>query len=125
MKLIGSKTEEEFRNSLVNYLNQGDKDDSLYKVLKSTFSESKTAYILSWTPEQREDIYVILVNIDKVAIIEISRINRMEKPIIEIFSLKDYKKRLSKIFQIKLAVAIDLAKMNIEDSNKNEEGEGE
>lgn len=114
MKLIGSKQEQEFRKLLVNYLNQGDQDDPLFKVLKSTFSEIKTAYILSWTPEQGEDIYTILVDMDKVAIVEISRINCLEAPIIETFSLKDYKKRLSKVFQIKLAVAIDLAEKDIE-----------
>lgn len=117
MKLIGSKQEQEFRKILVNYLTQGDQDDPLFKVLKSTFSEIKTAYILNWTPEQEADIYTVLVDMDKVAIVEISRINCLEAPTIQTFSLKHYKKRLSKVFQIKLAVAIDLAERDIENSS--------
>lgn len=121
MKLIGSKQEQDFRKELAASnitLSQDDKKIALLEVLKATFGEIRTAYILNWTPEQNEDIYIILVGLDKVAKVEISRINCFEAPVIEIFMLKDFKKGLSKIFQIKLAVAIDLAKKDIENSSK-------
>ncbi|PZM64616.1 hypothetical protein DOE73_16255 [Paenibacillus dendritiformis] len=73
-------------------------------------------YILNWTPEQGEDIFTILVDLDKIAKVEISRVDHSEVPLIETFNLKDFQRRLSKIFQIKLAVAIDLAKKEHQNS---------
>ena len=113
MKLLGSKKEQDFREALVASkitLSQDDKVNALFKVLKTILGEFKTGYILNWTPEQDEDIYIILVNLDKIAKVEISRINSLEEPVVEIFNLKDFKKGLSKVFQVKLAVAIELAK---------------
>lgn len=121
MKLIGSKQEQDFRKVLAAsniILAQGDKEIALLAVLRGIFGEVKTAYILNWTPEQGEDIYIILVGLDKVAKVEISRNNLLDAPNIETFMLKDFKKGLSKAFQIKLAVAIDLAKADLENSNK-------
>jgi hypothetical protein len=115
MKLIGSKQEQEFRKELVASkltVSQDDKVNTLFKVLRA-LGEFKTAYILNWTPEQGDDIFTILIDLDKVAKIEISRINSSEKPVVEIFKLKDFYKGLSKVFQIKLAVAIDLAKRDL------------
>ncbi|NMP07597.1 hypothetical protein HH298_01205 [Paenibacillus polymyxa] len=79
------------------------------KVLRTTFGEIKTAYILNWTPEQSEDIFTILIELDKIAKVEISRFTHLETPIIETFKLRDFQKGLSKVFQIKLVVAIDMA----------------
>lgn len=79
-------------------------------MLRTTFGEVKTAYILNWTPEQGEDIFTILVDLDKIAKVEISRVNHSEVPLIETINLREFQRGLSKIFQIKLAVAIDLAK---------------
>ncbi|MCP3808129.1 hypothetical protein NLX78_12900 [Paenibacillus sp. Lou8.1] len=113
MKLIGSKQEQDFRKELADcniIVAQGDKEKAILNVLRTIFGEIKTAYILNWTPEQYEDIFTILIDLDKIAKVEISRINHLEAPIIETFTLKDFQKGLSKIFQIKLAVAIDLAK---------------
>ena len=113
MKLIGSKQEQDFRKKLEgsNIVSAQDgKAEAIMNVLRTTFGEVKSAYILNWTPDQSEDIFTILVNLDKIAKIEISRVNHSEVPIIETFNLKDFQRGLSKIFQIKLAVAIDLAK---------------
>jgi hypothetical protein len=118
MKLIGSKQEQDFRKELEGsniVLAQDDKAKVIINVLKTTFGEMKTAYILNWTPEQGEDIFTILVDLDKIAKVEISRVNLSEVPLIEIYNLKDFQRRLSKIFQIKLAVAIDLAKKEHQD----------
>lgn len=113
MKLKGSKQEQDFRKELEGsnlVLAKDGKAELIMNVLKDTFGELKSAYILNWTPEQGEDIYTILVDIDKIANVEISRVNHSEVPLIETYNLKDFQKRLSKVFQIKLAVAIDLAK---------------
>ncbi|MGG4394580.1 hypothetical protein ABEX25_09800 [Paenibacillus thiaminolyticus] len=113
MKLIGSKQEQDFRKELEgsNIVSAQDgKAEAILNVLRNTFGEIKSAYILNWTPEQGEDIFTILVDLDKIAKVEISRVNPSEVPLIETFNLKDFQRKLSKIFQIKLAVAIDLAK---------------
>ncbi|MEJ8546875.1 hypothetical protein [Brevibacillus borstelensis] len=113
MKLIGSKQEQEFRKELAAsniIMAQGDKEKAILKELRNTFGDMKTAYILNWTPEQCEDIFTILIDLDKIAKVEISRINHCEAPIIETYNFKEFQKGLSKIFQIKLAVAIYLAK---------------
>ncbi len=73
----------------------------------------KTAYFIDWIPEQCEDIFEILIDTDFIAIIQIERLNRKTEPLVDVIKLKDYKKGLKKIEQIKLAVAIDLAKKDI------------
>lgn len=116
MRLIGSKTEEDFRNDLIkshNLLFTGDLYKELLQVLKTNFPEMKTAYILKHIPEQGEDLYTILVNLDTIATIEISRYSQDEKPIVEISSINDFKRGMSKVQQIELAVALDLAKKDI------------
>lgn len=116
MRLIGSKTEEDFRNALIKshkLLFTGDLYKELLQVLKTNFPEMKTAYILKHIPEQGEDLYTILVNLDTIATIEISRYSQDEKPIVEISSINDFKRGMSKVQQIELAVALDLAKKDI------------
>lgn len=113
MKLKGSKQEQDFIKELEGsnlVLAKDGKAEIILNLLRVTFGELKSAYILNWTPEQDVDIYTFLVDIDKIAKVEISRVNHSEVPLIETYKLKDFQKRLSKIFQIKLAVAIDLAK---------------
>ena len=78
--------------------------------LQKHFPDIKTAYVLSCTPEQGETFYNILVNDDCIAGIEINNFNSKIEPIVENVSIKDYKRRLSKVDQIQLAVAMDLAK---------------
>lgn len=115
MRLIGSKQEQEVRNELINShktLFGGGSDERLLKVLKLYF-DMKTAYILNWIPEQGEDLYTLLINTDMIARIEISRINQKADPIIKTCELKEFQKGLSKILQIKLVVAIDLARKDM------------
>lgn len=64
MKLKGSKQEQDFRKELEGsnlVLAKDGKAEIIMNVLKVTFGELKSAYILNWTPEQGEDIYTILV----------------------------------------------------------------
>ncbi len=120
MKLLGSKMEQDFREELIkshDALFNDQKKQMLMDILKMHFPGMRTAYVIGWTPEQGEDIYRILINIDTIAGIEIDRFNMNTEPIIEKISISNYKQGLSKIGQIKLAVAIDLAKKEFNSSD--------
>ncbi|MFD2216428.1 hypothetical protein [Metabacillus endolithicus] len=115
MKLIGSKTEQNIREQLIKsykYLLNDKSNKKLLSVIESTFPNMKSAYIIDWIPEQGEDIYTVLINTETITKIEISRVDTNVKPVIESISVTNFRKSLSKIRQIKLAVAIDLAKNN-------------
>lgn len=82
----------------------------LLDVLRHNFPSLGTAYILHWIPEQEEDFYKILINDSLIADVELNRNSQAVIPIIKLIPLTQYKLGLSKINQIKLAVALDLAK---------------
>ncbi|MDD4403045.1 MAG: hypothetical protein PHI24_14665 [Desulfitobacteriaceae bacterium] len=116
MRLIGSKQEQEFRNELLmshKALFEDDSGNRLLRVLKMHFKGFKTAYIINWIPEQGEDLYTVLIDTDMIAKVEVSRITHNNEPIVETFKLKEFQKGLSKLSQIKLAVAVDLAQKNM------------
>lgn len=116
MRLTGSKTEQEFRDALIKShteLFQGNSYKRLLQLLKTNFPEMKTAYFIRHIPEQGEDLYTMLIDFNIIVKIEISRYCEDEKPIVEISSINDFKKGISRVEQIKLAVAIDLAKKDI------------
>jgi hypothetical protein len=73
----------------------------------------KTAYFIGHIPEQGEDFYTLLINNDLITKIELDRYNLDIELIIETISIKEYKYGLSKIGQIMLAVAIDLAQKDL------------
>lgn len=83
------------------------------KIIRENFPEMKTAYILYWIPEQGEDIITFLVDIDTVITIELDRYDDQIAPIVEVCPLEDLIKGLSKTNQIKIAVALDLAKNDL------------
>lgn len=117
MKLRGSKTENEYRTELVGSrrsLFEQKENQKLLVSLQSYYPDMKTAYVLSWTPEQGEDIYRILINTSTIACVEVDRSDSTHTPHIESLDLKEYEKRLSKTGRINLAVAIDLARSDIE-----------
>ena len=67
MKLNGSKQEQDFRKELEGsniVTAQDGKAEAILNVLRTTFGEVKSAYILNWTPDQSEDIFTILVDLD-------------------------------------------------------------
>ncbi len=76
----------------------------------------KTAYILFWTPEQEEDIFSLLINSDTIASVEIDRYDDNVETIIESQKLDNtYLKGLRKIPQIKLAIALELANVDLQE----------
>ncbi|MCD9020567.1 hypothetical protein [Cohnella silvisoli] len=116
MRLIGSKTELDIREELLKTKRAIYEDIRLLQLLEGRFPEMETAYILHWLLEQGEEFYKILVNDDVIVIIELDRHDINIDPLIEAKPVSQYKKGLSKIRQIKLAVAIDLAKADLENN---------
>lgn len=116
MKLIGSKLEQEIKEQL-NKSNQSlfksEEKRRLLEVIRSSYPEMNTAYIVHWIPEQGEDIYKILINDNVIAEIELDRYNVEIEPIVVTKTISQYLQGLSKQCQIKLAVALDLAKQDL------------
>jgi hypothetical protein len=122
MKLRGSKTEQDLRDVLIKShaeLFETNQLSRLMQVLKTNFHDMETAYFIDHIPEQGEDIYTLLVNIDVIAKIEISHCSDDEMPVVESSRVSDFRVGLSKIKQIKLEVAIDLAKKDMGVGCKN------
>lgn len=116
LKLIGSKTEQEVREQLMvsnKSLFENEERRRLLDVLHRNFPGLETAYILHWIPEQEEDFYKILINDSLIVAIELNRINQYIVPTITFMPISQYKVGLSKINQIKLAVAFDLARKDM------------
>lgn len=116
MKLIGSKTEQDIRKQLVKsneLLFKSEENKRLLEVIRSIYPEMKAAYIIDWIPEQGEDIYKLLINDNIILVIELDRLNVEIEPIVELKTIPQYLQGLSKYNQIKLGVALDLAKKNL------------
>jgi hypothetical protein len=112
MKLIGSKMENDFREELVHsheYHFSEDSDSKLKELLIKKELPVKNAYILSWTPDQTEDIYVVLINGETLVSAEIDRHDLSNPPIFEKLEINEYMRGLSRMYQVKLLVAKDLA----------------
>jgi len=111
MVLKGTKTENDIREQLIeshNHLFDQSKNDKLLKALKS-IQAMETAYILNWIPDQDEDVYIALINDAFIVRIELEK-DSNNKPEYEFISLKKYRIGLRKQDQIKLEIALDLAK---------------
>jgi hypothetical protein len=116
LKLIGSMTEQSYRAELLashRSLFCNEVKHRMLSVLQMRFNDMKTAYILDWVPDQDEDCYWILIDDKFVVQIELERGTSKVIDDAELISLSEYKKGLSKTRQIKLAVALDLAKKDI------------
>lgn len=87
-------------------------DQRLFRVLKELYPQMITAYVIHWIPEQGEDFYRILVNDDIIAKIELDHDDAIE-PTVESISISQYLLGLSRINQIQLAVALDLARTDM------------
>lgn len=110
MKLIGSKTEREFieQFKLLDPLLRKSASP-LRIVLESLGYNVSKGVILECIPEQVEDCYLVLIDTEQLIQIEIPRDKDM-LPICERIDLKAYRINLSKINQIRLAVAQDIVK---------------
>lgn len=110
MKLIGSKMESDFRKQLVAS-NQGlvSTDSRLGQAIRSRGHRVENAYVLHWIPDQTEEISLVLVEGNKLLSVELSTIDPSAPPVFEQITLNKYKHGLSRMNQVKLAVAQELA----------------
>ncbi|TGL69372.1 hypothetical protein [Leptospira kmetyi] len=86
-------------------------NSKLSLAIRSKFPNISRAFVTNWICEQGEDIYTIVVGIDLIMQIEISRVNESEEPIVEIFSASQYKNKypyLTKISKRTLTLALAL-----------------
>jgi hypothetical protein len=88
----------------------GSTNPLLLAALKANFPWLSFALIVNWIPEQAEDIYWVLIDLDRIAIVEISRLcSDLADVSVEVVDLNKYKeRRLSIDSRPKLEVAIDL-----------------
>ncbi|WP_419905208.1 hypothetical protein [Kiloniella sp.] len=107
-----------FKKLFVNMSKEQKEDKRILSCLRSNYPNMVTAYCLHWIPEQGEDIYFYLVDLDNVAVIEIDRLDDRVEIIFENMTLRAYRKELSKSGRLLLAVALDLAQKDI-DNNKH------
>lgn len=116
MKLRGTITEQAYRRELQASRIRLFDDISMRRfldIIKDTFPAMKTAYILYWTPEQGEDIISFLVDTHSVIKIELDRYDDKIAPIIDVYPIENLIKGRSKTNQIKIAVALELAKSDL------------
>ena len=81
----------------------------LRQALEAEGHDTKNAYVLHWTPEQLEDIYTVLISGSYLVDVEIDKCDRSKPAILERNELKSYLHGLSKVNQVRLAVAQDMA----------------
>ncbi|MBU2862480.1 hypothetical protein KO489_01340 [Reinekea forsetii] len=109
MKLIGSKMENDFRQELVaSNVALQEPNSNLRRVLEASGFNTKNAYVLRWTPDQTDDKYGVLIEASYLVWVEVEKDGSVE-PSVEKQELKSYTLGLSRMHQVKLAVAVDLA----------------
>jgi hypothetical protein len=113
MKLIGSKMENDFREELIkshDYHFSENSTSRLKEVLKSKGIDVGNVYIIGWTPDQTDDLFLVLIDGSWILRIELERYDETVEPVIDRIEMKDYMHGLSKMNQVKILVAQDLSK---------------
>jgi len=111
MKLTGSITESEYREELINsriYLFKSNSGVRIFKALIERYGNFRSAYILTHTPEQDEDVFRILIDGKEVVgfdyLHEKGDINNYI-----VMSVKEYDHAVkSREARLRLAIALDL-----------------
>jgi hypothetical protein len=118
MKLIGSVQEKQFREDLLmgyRYLFKTKGDPRLLAFFEAQFPPLETAYFLEHFPDQDKDTFTFLVNGSVVVKLEADRIDRGREPVLlSTRTLDQYLKGLKKIDRVRLAVALDLSRIEVE-----------
>ncbi|ETT46623.1 MULTISPECIES: hypothetical protein [unclassified Paenibacillus] len=120
MKLKGTLTEQAYREELIAskfHLFNDMSRRRFLNIIRKTFPAMKTAYVLSWIPDQGEDIISFLVDTHSVIKIELDRYDNTVTPLVDVYPIEHWMKGLSKTFQIKILVALDLAKNDMYQGN--------
>lgn len=82
----------------------------LLSALRNTFHGLESAVVVDWIPEQGEDIYTVVVQGNRVAVVEIDRTSIEPQPTVEVLSADEYARRgsLSKELRLKLKMALGM-----------------
>ena len=113
MKLIGSKMEDDFREDLIKsheYHFSANSKSRLKQLLESKKIDVSNAYVIRWTPDQTDNLFLVLIDGSWLLRIELERYDETVEPVVDRIEIKDYLHGLSRIDQIKLLVAQDLSK---------------
>jgi len=112
MKKISNEEDirRDIKNSKVN-LGCNDRDDRIYRSIKSIVDEGSIYYVLTDNPEQTSDIFRILIDNKIVIGFELDRNDPEAAPEeIQTYSVKDYRKAIGRgLAQVKLRIALELA----------------
>lgn len=110
MKLIGSRTEFEYRSALQSshdlLFQEGSK---LKEALECAGHSTDRAYVLSWVPDQGDEYFTVLVDGEYVLSGEIELDRNLRDVIFTRQNLREYEKGLGRSERIKLLVAMDMA----------------
>lgn len=111
MKLTGSRTEQFMREQLLASRRAlfGDREMSrLMQAVRSWQPDVRDAVVLASTPEQGEDLYLVLMEGRALLRVEIDRTRPDAPPTVRALELSRYSKGLSRRELLRLAVALDL-----------------
>lgn len=115
MRLTGSNAEDEYRKQLLSSNKSLFEDEEKRRILSALvtcYPNMRTAYPIEWIPDQDVDIYFILIDVTNISRVEIDRYNLDSEVMISDISLEEYKRSTSKSGRMKLAVALDLARID-------------
>lgn len=110
---MGSRLEQDFRKELEasRAFHFSDHSQSrLKEALQSAGYSVRNAFVLHWTPDQSEDFYTVLIEGAFLAAMGIEKSGERETPSIKRYELRDYLRGLSRVYQVRLLVAQDLAR---------------
>lgn len=86
------------------------KNKHILPALRLRYPDLKFAYMIEWIPEQGEDIYYILVNSTKIAIVEVDRLNNSIDTLIIEIPLDDFLQRdIYDVQRFRIRAALELA----------------
>lgn len=111
MRLIGSKTEQDYREELIasnEYHFSEHSKSRLKELLGAAGYGTENAYVLQWTPDQGEDFFTVLINGEYLVNVRVDRDAVGCEMNVERNDLALYLKGLSRMHHVRLLVAQEL-----------------
>ena len=113
MRLIGSRLERIIESEIkaMSYGLFHDRDGLIVRILQDKFGDIHSAYAVIHTPDQDSDIFVILVNGEFMAALEVSRIEDVDVTSVEVekISIREWRKKERKRDFLRNEIALKLA----------------
>ena len=107
--IAADKLKQELNESMHSLL-FGESNPLLLAALKAKYPDLVKAVVLTWIPEQAEDMYWVLVSRKQIAVAELTRIGNVsvEDVVIETQSVEEYRVSLSTTNMRRLTAALEL-----------------